>query len=212
MDCTPSLACRGLATPVSILLNGTLPLSAMTHAGETISNSCTLTAKSKDTLRDASISCTDSSCLLLHRVFCHWDYANIPELHRFIWSAANTDARVCVRVCVGAFMTQQWTLLQVKSYSEECSLTDVFACHSSFPFSGIRARGRRHADRSSKCFFNFSRPIVTDATMRLRYGLQIVSSMLRPVVRRGMSVVAASWAVIHVHSSNDRLLVNRSSV
>lgn len=52
--CTPSRACRALATPVSTLLSGTLPLSATTRAGETISNSCTLTEKSKDhTLRDA---------------------------------------------------------------------------------------------------------------------------------------------------------------
>lgn len=92
---------------------------------------------------------------------------------------------MCVFVCVGAFMTQQWTPLQVKSYPEECSLTDVFACHSSFPLTGNRARGRRHADRSSKCFFYFfccfcrQRPIVTDGTMPLYgYGLQIVSSRL----------------------------------
>lgn len=126
----------------------------------------------------------------------------------------------CVCVCVGAFMTQQWTPLQVKSYPEECSLTDVFACHSSFPLTGIRARGRRHADRSSKCFVFFcfvfagsnrlspTPPCHSDTVCRL-----FPAARARRRVA-GTSAIAASCAVAHVHGSNDRLLhtVNRSSV
>lgn len=131
------------------------------------------------------ISCTDASCLLLHRVFCHWDYANICQLHWFIWSAANTDVRVCVREC-GRVHDSTVDTFASKILSWRVFLDGCFCMSQLISFDWDQSAGAASRWSQLKVVFfvlfcfRRQRPIVTDATVPFRCGSQIVSRRSGP--------------------------------